>query len=189
MSRGPGQAGQQGAATSAGGRRVRGHRAQARPPVEAGPRRARAGAAAALAVALGVAGGLWPAPAEARPGPGPTLAPAPAISPATLEARHGLRVTRVAVSGGGGLVDLRFTIVDPAKARPLLEGAGHDLRLVVEPDGATLTAPHHGAMRNVRLAKDAACFVLFPNARGAVRPGRRVAVAFGDVRLQAVAAQ
>lgn len=152
------------------------------------PRAVKSRRSLTLAFLLAAAAVAIPAAGLGTPRPEGAPAAAQVITAATLEARHGLRVTRVAVTGGGGLVDLRFTVLDPVKARPLLEGAGHELRLVVEKDGALLTAPHHGAMRNVRLARDAACFVLFPNVRGAVRPGTRVAVAFGEVRLQARAA-
>jgi hypothetical protein len=41
----------------------------------------------------------------------------------------------------------------------------------------------------VRLQKDAASFLLFPNTRNSVRPGARVAVVFGDVRVEPVVAQ
>jgi hypothetical protein len=142
-----------------------------------------------LALALGAAAGALPASAQATTGPATAPSRARAVSAAALESEHGLRVTRVAVTGNGGLVDLRFTVLDPLKARPLLQGGGHDLRLVVEKGGVALEAPHHGAMRNVRLARDAACFVLFPNARGAVQPGGRVAVEFGGVSVEAVAAR
>jgi hypothetical protein len=142
-----------------------------------------------LALALGAAAAALPASAQASAGSASAPARARVVTAAVLESEHGLRVTRVAVTGNGGLVDLRFTVLDPVKARPLLEGAGHELRLVVEKGGAALEAPHHGAMRNVRIAQDAACFVLFPNARGAVRPGGRVAVEFGGVSVEAVAAK
>lgn len=108
------------------------------------------------------------------------------VDAAGLESRFGVRITRLAMTGGGGLVDLRFTVVDPAKARPLLEGHATPPRLVVEGGATTLQAPAHGAMRNVRLQKDAACFLIYPNARNAIRPGVRVAVVFGDVQVDPV---
>jgi hypothetical protein len=86
-------------------------------------------------------------------------------------------------------VDLRFTVLDPAKARPLLSDHARPPRLVAEGRGEELQAPTHGAMRNVRLQKDAACFLLYPNARNAIQPGTRVAVAFGDVRVEPVVAK
>jgi hypothetical protein len=111
------------------------------------------------------------------------------VSAAALERTHGIRITRVAVTGGGGLVDLRFTVVDPGKARPLLQDHAGPPRLVVEGGRAELQAPVHGAMRNVRLQKDAACFLLFPNARSTIKPGTRVAVAFGTVTVEPVVAE
>lgn len=165
-----------------------GHAAVPRPPRRRPRSAARPGLPGALALALGLALGVLPAPARARAEPRAAAA-TQAVTAAELEARHGLRVDRVTVTGSGGLVDLRFTILDPAKARPLLEGGGQELRLVAEPGGETLHAPHHGAMRNVRLARDSACFVLFPNARGAVRPGTRVAVSFGALRGPAMTAR
>jgi hypothetical protein len=125
--------------------------------------------------------------------PGSTKAaqvvPGASITRTVLQERYGIRLDHVAVTGGGGLVDFRFTVLDPAKARPLLRDHAQPPRLVVEGSGAELEGPHHGAMRNVRLQKDASSFILFPNARGAVRPGTRVEVAFGNVRVEPVVAQ
>jgi hypothetical protein len=56
-------------------------------------------------------------------------------------------------------------------------------------DGPPLSAPHHGAIRSIRLQKDAACYLLYPNARGAVKRGSKVTVAFGGVRVEPVVAQ
>jgi len=134
--------------------------------------------------------GATPRPARAaEPKPAPASVKAKAITATALERNHGIRITQLAVTGGGGLVDLRFTVLDPAKARSLLQDHGKPPRLVVEGSEAELQAPTHGAMRNVRLQKDAACFLLYPNARSAVHPGARVAVAFGDVRVEPLVAK
>ncbi len=111
-----------------------------------------------------------------------------AISAATLETSYGVRIDRIAVIGGGGLVDFRFTVLDPAKARPILAEHGKLPRLMAEGSESELQAPSHGAMRNVRIQKNAACFLLYPNARSVIHPGTRVAVAFGDVRVEPVVA-
>lgn len=163
--------------------------------VHGGPTRAGLILTVALS-ALGAApaGPAWAAesPAPARAGapssPARAARPAARISAATLEERFGLRIDRVAVTGSGGLVDLRFTVLDQRKARLVLPDPGHPPTLVAEETGQVLAAPHHGAMRSVRLRKDAACYVLYPNARNAVRPGTRVSVAFGEVRVKSVVA-
>ncbi len=119
----------------------------------------------------------------------PSTSPWTPLPEGALEAIHGIRVNRIALTAGGGLVDLRFTVIDPAKARPLLAGHASLPRLVVEGSGIELQAPKHGAMKGIRLQKDATSFLLFPNSRNAVRPGTRVAVAFGDVRVEPVVAK
>ena len=143
----------------------------------------------ALVLAAGVAA-ILPLAARAAEANATTPSPAWAGMPEdAMEAIHGIRVTRVAVTAGGGLVDLRFTVVDPVKARPLLDAHARPPRLVVEGSGVELEAPKHGGMRGVRLQKDAASFLLFPNARNSIRPGTRVAVVFGDVKVEPVVAQ
>lgn len=152
-------------------------------------RRASAGALVFI-VAVVLGGALLPGRGLAANRAGtPTTSAWTPLPEAALEAIHGIRVTQIAVTAGGGLVDLRFTVVDPEKARPLL--AGHALlpRLVVEGSGVELQAPKHGAMRGIRIQKDAASFLLFPNTRNAVRPGTRVAVAFGDVQVEPLVAK
>jgi len=144
-----------------------------------------------LAVSLAVAvGASLPGIALAGgKGEEPTLSPWTPLPEGALEAIHGIRINRVALTAGGGLVDLRFTVLDPVKARPLLAGHASLPRLVVQGSGVELQAPKHGAMRGIRLQKDAASFLLFPNTRNAVRPGTQVAVAFGDVQVEPVAAK
>jgi hypothetical protein len=146
------------------------------------------GAVVASVVLLALAGSVRPARAEpGAVGAQPQMSGTMAES--AFEAMHGIRITQIAVTAGGGLVDVRFTVVDPAKARPLLAGHGQLPRLVVEGSAVELQAPRHGAMRNVRLQKDTASFLLFPNARSAVHRGSRVAVAFGDVMVEPVVVQ
>ncbi len=150
-------------------------------------RRIKNSSIASLAL-LVLAGTARPARAE----PGVSATPRPmlgTIQESAFEAIHGIRIDQIAVTAGGGLIDLRFTVLDPAKARPLLQGHTQLPRLVVEGSGVELQAPKHGAMRNVRLRKDNSSFLLFPNARSAVHRGSRVAVAFGDVMVEPVVVQ
>jgi hypothetical protein len=146
----------------------------------------RTGHALAASVALLALAGVPHRPARADPSrpaaPGAAGSPR-SVSAEELEATYGVRLTQVAVTGGGGLVDLRFTIVDPARARPLFHDHGALPRLVAEGSGLALDAPSHGAMHNVRMQKNAACFLLYPNTRGAIQPGTKVAVAFDGIKV------
>lgn len=116
-----------------------------------------------------------------------TLPPVGAkISVEALERRFGIALTHVAVTHSGGLVELRFTVVDTWKARQLINATP---RLISEDTGYTLQAPDRGPWRSVRLQTDASCFVLFPNAHGTIKPGARVSLAFGGVRVEPVVAK
>ena len=139
-------------------------------------------AALLAGVLLGVLPGSAPA-AQAK-----SSEPVPAIDRAVLQSRYGIRVDLIAVTAGGGLVDFRFTVLDPAKARPLLEDHARMPRLLPA-DGTVPLEVSHGAMHGVRIRKDATSFLLFPNARRAIHSGTPVSVLFGDVRVEPIEAK
>jgi hypothetical protein len=108
------------------------------------------------------------------------VVPAPA-SPA-IEARYGIRVTQIGLTADGGLLDLRFVVIDAARAEQLSHGGVH-MRLVVE-DGNHLLdseamAPHGGALH-----VGSAYFSLFRNDGGLLGHGSRVTLLVGDLRLE-----
>ena len=83
-----------------------------------------------------------------------------------------------------GLVDFRFKVLDPDKARklvgqpptmPTLVAQGSDLKLETS----------HKMMHAIRLQKDAVSYALYPNVRGAVKPGTPVSAAFGECARRA----
>ena len=105
-----------------------------------------------------------------------------------LAEQYGIQITLIAVTGAGGLVDFRFKVLDPDKARklvgqpptmPALVATGSDLKLETS----------HKMMHAIRLQKDAVSYALYPNVRGAVKPGTPVSAAFGDLRVEPVKAQ
>lgn len=111
------------------------------------------------------------------------------LPPAAFEEQTGIRIVRVAVAGGGGIVDLRFQVLDPDKALGV-----HDkqspLTLVDEESGAVLRAAFHGrhsgGTAQVGLNPAATYYLLFANAQGAVRSGDRASVTVGTARLEHV---
>ncbi len=107
------------------------------------------------------------------------------ISTRALERRFGISLDHISVTYSGGLVELHFTVVDPLKAKQLIDATP---RLIADDTGYSLQAPELGPWRSIRLQKDASCFVLFPNVRSTVRPGSRVSLAFGGVRVEPVIA-
>jgi hypothetical protein len=136
-------------------------------------------AAAAAAFTLG-AGGDLPAPKQ-HPLP-------PAVSAAGLLERSGVRVVRVAVTAGGGLLDVRYQVVDAGKAGDLHDAATPPA-VVDERTGAPIEgllmghAPHSSPKAGV------SALLIFINPGNAVRRGDRVSLVLGGARLEHVVVQ
>ncbi len=111
------------------------------------------------------------------------------ISVKTLEERYGIRLRLLAVTALGGMVDLRYMIMDQAKATALAEYLGA-IELVDDESGATLKmATGHGMHRNDRIEDGQLNFHFFANAGNAIKTGNPVTVVIGPVRLEAIDAQ
>ncbi|NJD05334.1 MAG: hypothetical protein FIA97_02410 [Methylococcaceae bacterium] len=112
------------------------------------------------------------------------------ISQADQEARYGIKITLIAVTGGGGIVDFRYQIADPQKAASLLNDPSNTPILTAVNSGLTLSPTqmgrHHSQMG---MKRGAIPFTFYPNVRGAVIPGAPVSVAFGKVRVEPILAQ
>jgi hypothetical protein len=123
--------------------------------------------------------------ATAPPHAGKTAHQLPA--PSEIEAQTGIQIAHVGLTAAGGLVDVRFKVLDSAKAKALLGNSAH-APVLIAGDNPPLMAPHH-AMKGARFGKGQVFYILYPNARGAIQPGVEVTVAMGDVRLGPVKAQ
>ena len=97
----------------------------------------------------------------------------------------GVKVARVAVTGGGGIVDLRYRVIDPDKAA-LVHSPGKPPTVMDERSGRVLDELFMGHAHKGKFKAGVAYYLLFVNRQGAVRPGGRVAVALGGVRLEHV---
>jgi hypothetical protein len=123
------------------------------------------------------------------------LPPAPPPASPAIEDRWGIRITQLALTADGGLVDLRYQIIDPDKALPLIEAENANpqeqqppMALVAEDSGVRITAialmpPHHD------LVAGRTQFLIFHNSQDAIRPGRPVTLAIGDLRLEHIVVQ
>lgn len=109
------------------------------------------------------------------------------LSAADLEARYGLMVRLVGVTAGGGMIDVRFKVLDAEKAAVLLQNPDSLPKLQVE-DGITLTTSQ-AELEDVHLEDGGIVFMLFPNAGGSVRTGTPINILFGKIKLETVIAQ
>ena len=114
--------------------------------------------------------------------------PAQALPPPSeLETKYGIQVAQLAVTASGGLVDVRFKVLDAAKARALLADPANAPTLIAG-DKPPLAPPHH-ALQGAKFNTGQIFYVLYPNQRGAVQRGGAVTIAMGEARLGPVKAQ
>jgi hypothetical protein len=109
------------------------------------------------------------------------------VNPA-VEQAFGVRLTHIGVSADGGLIDMRYLVLDPGKADALTETPGDVPRIITEDSGVVLdTAAIMGAHHDLQAGRTA--FLLYRNTGGAVRPGTVVTVVFNDLRIEHVVAE
>jgi len=102
----------------------------------------------------------------------------PELSSQQLEEEYGLQVSRAAVTGMGGIVDVRMRVVDREKAEQLIED-GHFALLV----GDTLIpAPHVSR----HMLKNKTIIVMFPNINQTVKGGSPVSIVFENLRAEPI---
>lgn len=134
-----------------------------------------AGVAALLAVGWGQDSREPPTPLPPRDLSG--------LAQTELEQIAGVRIVRLAVTGAGGLVDVRFLVVDPEKAL-----AVHDKddppAIVDERTGTTIDRQWmaHSSPTTMRLG--GTYYLLFVNPADLIRPGSAVTVMLGGARVE-----
>jgi hypothetical protein len=134
-----------------------------------------AAVAAAAAVFLAVSCGDGPRRPKAHPLP-------VAVSPTGLAQRSGVAGVHVHVTGGGGLLDVRYEVVDPGKAA-LLHDRATPPAVVYEAtetpiEGLLMGHLPHGAAR-----AGLSSFMIFVNPGDIVHRGDLVSVILGPARL------
>lgn len=111
------------------------------------------------------------------------------VSAKGLAERFGIEVKLVAVTAAGGIVDLRYQVVDPDKADALLHDPALFPKLVNERTGAKLvidTPPHN---HQAEFELGGTYYFLLPNAKNAIAEGASVTLVIGHARLEHLVAQ
>jgi hypothetical protein len=142
-------------------------------------------ALAALAAVAGVVGGCLVVRSHQSATARSSTASAMPVSPA-IEAKFGIRLSLVAVTAGGGMIQIQYQILDSAKA-----SAVHDATIapfVVDANGVKYADP--GMVGHTHVGNDKAAgttdYILLANARGGVRSGSKVTIKVGDLELRSV---
>jgi len=100
---------------------------------------------------------------------------------AAIADRTGVQVTQVMVTADGGLIDLRYEVIDPDKAVFLFDDLTVVPRLIAK-DGteiALMSLPHRHSVE-----AGLAYFILYRNVEGAVEAGDEVTVVVDGIQLE-----
>ena len=147
-----------------------------------------AGFLAGVLIAAGIGAlALWlPQRSNGEPsvGPPPTWQ-RPSVSASGLAGRSGVRLIRLAVTGGGGLLDLRYQVVDPSKAVAVHEEQTPPA-IIDERTGLVLNRLLMGHAHTGELKPAVSYYLVFENTGNWVRRGSKVTVLLGDAQVEHV---
>jgi hypothetical protein len=107
----------------------------------------------------------------------------PIVSTVGLERAKGIRIVHVAVSGAGGLLDLRYQVVDADKAAAVHASLPE---MVDERSGAVVDQLLMGHQHKGTLRAGQTYYLIFENPGNLVQRGGRVTVALAGARVRHV---
>lgn len=101
---------------------------------------------------------------------------------------NGIEVVRIKPAVDGLMLDLRYRVTDPKKARETIKHTT-PITLIDQASGASLPIPNMafvGKLRNLPNSGDAKTvyWIFFNNPGGLVKPGGKVTLVIGDVRIK-----
>ena len=157
---------------------------------------AAAGVSLVVVAAVGISSlrGSGDNPSSAAPtptGPGRVEIDAPAgmdrpiLPEAEFEDRVGVRVQTVATSGAGGLLDLRYQVLDPGKAAGVHDEATPPT-MVDESTGLVVDQLLMGHAHTGEFQAGVVYYLVFENPGSLIGPGSSVTVLLGDAQLEHV---
>ena len=144
------------------------------------PQLGRRRLAAVGLAALALVGGLWAW--RSRPPVNPAIDGTTSVSAEELESVYGAKVDLVALLANGGLIELRFQVVDKDKARALFGDVEDMPKLAVE-DSELVLQSAKGMGHKFELVNGGSYFILYPNPADAVHKGTEVSFVMNGYRL------
>ena len=129
------------------------------------------------------------APATSTPTSAAPTAGSTPVTPGTVVEAYGVKLTGVHLAGSGYLIDVRYRVLDPVKAQPLLDRKLRPV-LIDEATGNRFYVPAPpivGALRQTARNKvihtDKTYFMLFANPDRRLQPGANVTLYVGDQKF------
>ncbi|HZC72721.1 MAG TPA: hypothetical protein VE442_18630 [Jatrophihabitans sp.] len=102
-----------------------------------------------------------------------------------MEQRLGVRFSRIAVVGDGGLVQLNFVVLDPDKATAF-EASLAKPPIIVSEDAAGYTSRISVMKQGHNLVPGQTYYLVYENTRGVVHSGGHATIVEGRLRLEHV---
>jgi hypothetical protein len=165
-------------------------RALTKPPESFRDLWALIGLAALALVLAGLA--LWLFTWSMSPAAGPSAPPSDpmaAISQAAFTDATGVRILRVFSTAGGGMIDVRYQVVDPDKAI-IVHDTQNPPKLVNEATGQLIDRPFHDHSSKTQLRAGGTYQEILVNEGGVINPGDLITIFIGsDARLEHVPVQ
>jgi hypothetical protein len=137
-----------------------------------------------LALALAVGGTLL----LNRSSTNSALAASRPVSSEVLEKQYGAKVEMVGLLAAGGLIELRFQVVDKDKAMGLFGTVEEMPMLAVEGTSRVLESAK-GMKHHLNLLNGGSYFIFYTNAANAVHEGSMVSMVINGVRLEHIVVQ
>jgi hypothetical protein len=110
----------------------------------------------------------------------------PVVSEAGLVSRSGVRIVHVAVTGDGGLLDLRFQVIDADKAAAVVHDPAAPPAIVDEASGVVAKDLFMGHSHSGPLKEAVTYYLIFENPGNLVQRGDLVSVLLGNAQVQHV---
>jgi len=107
------------------------------------------------------------------------------VSDAELADRIGVQIVHVAVTGGGGLVDLRYKVVDPDKA-VAVHDAVYPPTIIDDATGIVVDQLLMGHSHTGSFRAGQTYYLIFENPGNLVQRGSTVSVLLGDTQIDNV---
>jgi hypothetical protein len=152
---------------------------QTREVEEAAPQTRLPVRALIFVVALALVGGIGLYSATSSSGK-PSVS---AISAQALADTYGAKVDLIGVAALGGMVQLRFTVIDTKKADALFHDKDKMPRLLIESNGQILQPPA-GMKHSMKMVNGGSYFIIYGNRSNMVKEGTKISVVVGDVKLE-----
>lgn len=117
------------------------------------------------------------------------MQPASETPARAAESRLGIRMEGLRLTAAGYILDLRYRVIDPSKAQPLLNRKVRPY-LLDEASGAQLGVPDTAKLGQLRttarnkVMPDQDYFIMFANPGRYVQPGNKMTLVMGDVRIE-----